>query len=466
MSLRERVLRGGIYLMLRQGLGLGIGVGGVLLLTRLLGPFNYGLYAGALAIVLFLSQTSRVGIDVYLVRREGTLDEPVYHQAFSFLLVSGFGISMLGLLASPLLRRWWEDPQFVAPLQVMLLSLPLTALYVPAQARLERALDFRKIAGIELTGQVLLYTLALPLAWLGYGVWAPVAGYFLWQTWMLVSGYILAGYRPHWFWSLELLREMLGYSLGYWASNRVWALRRLVNPLIVGHYLGPAAVGYVALAIRLVETLSFVKDASWRLSIVALSKVQRDLPRLRRALEEAMGLQSLALGPILAGFATVAPWILPSLFGDRWAPVLLVYPFVALSYLLNAVFSMHTSVLYVLQRNRSVMVFNLIHIALFAGAALLLIPRIGLQGYGLAEAVALGSYPVLHLYIVQLFAVGYRRAWLWLLAFVPPLFLPLVGFPWGFLLWAAALAVGLSGAARAQIGEYWLYVRKMREKRT
>ena len=66
---------------------------------------------------------------------------------------------------SPLLGTWLGDSRFLAPLQVMLLSVPITVLYVPPRAQLERALDFRKIAGIELAGQLLLYALSLPLAW-------------------------------------------------------------------------------------------------------------------------------------------------------------------------------------------------------------------------------------------------------------------------------------------------------------
>src|SRR5829696_5376922 len=100
MILRERVLRGGTYLVLRQGLGLAISLVGVVLLTRLIGPANYGLYAGALGLLTFLSSVARMGVDVYLVRRGGPMDEGIYHQAFCFLLVSGFGLSVLGLLAS------------------------------------------------------------------------------------------------------------------------------------------------------------------------------------------------------------------------------------------------------------------------------------------------------------------------------------------------------------------------------
>jgi O-antigen/teichoic acid export membrane protein len=462
MSLRERVLRGGFYLGLRQILSIVIGLGGTILLIRLIGPANYGLYSGSFAIITFVASVAQMGVNVYLVRarQEEALAEVAYHQAFSFLLLSGLCISGLGLSASHVLVLWMEDPRFLGPLQVLMLTVPLTVLSKPPIARLEQALDYRKVAGLELTGQLLFNALALVLAWKNLGVWAPVAGYGLWQAWTMGASYGLARYRPRWHWSPKLLREMLSYGLGYSASLWVFQLRNLVNPLVVGRYLGAEAVGYVALAIRLVTVLGFMSKAAWRLAIPALAKVQQDLPRLRRAMEEAMGLQLLAQGPLLAGLALLGPWLLPLMFGDRWDSVLLVYPFIALGSLVNAVFNMHSSVLYVLQRNWAVTTFHVVHIALFAGAAFLLVPRLGVMGYGLAEVVALVSYPIIHCYVALLFAFDYGRALPWLVAFIPPLSFPLVGFPWGLGLLAFTLVPVLSAGARTQVREYWLYARR------
>ncbi len=43
--------------------------------------------------------------------------------------------------------------------------------------------------------------------------------------------------------------------------------------------------------------------------------------------------------------------------------------------------------------------FNLFHVALFGISALLLVPPMGMIGYGWAEVCTLVSYIVLHLYI-------------------------------------------------------------------
>ena len=50
-------------------------------------------------------------------------------------------------------------------------------------------------------------------------------------------------------------------------------MRLLVNPVLVGRFAGAQGVGFVALAIRLVEVLSFIKQATWRVAMAALAKL-------------------------------------------------------------------------------------------------------------------------------------------------------------------------------------------------
>ncbi|MDD3653295.1 MAG: oligosaccharide flippase family protein [Desulfotomaculaceae bacterium] len=454
MNLRKKVLQGGAYLAVRQGLGLIIGLGGVLLLTRIIGPENYGLYSAALGIVGYMGNLTGLGINVYIVRREAEPGINVYHQAFTLMLITGVSGLLLGIAAMPLLQMWLQNPAFIPPMLIMLLTLPLTAMAGPAMARLERDLNYRLVAALELAGQLIYYGIALSLAYHGKGVWAPVMAFLTGQFFLLTGACILARLTPRPYWSMALIKEMIGYGAGYSASIWVWQLRTLVNPVIVGRYAGPEGVGYVALAIRLVEALSFIKGATWRLSIAAFGRIQGDYFRLKQALEEAMVLQVLALGPLLASFACITPWVLPVLFGERWNAVLYIYPFIAVSYLLNAVFSMHSSVLYVLQRNGEVTWFHIAHVLLFAGGTLLFLPRLGLIGYGVAELLALLSYLVIHCQIRRLFHVSYLRAWPWLISFLPLLFTSIFTLPAGLLLGVAFGVVLSMPKPRKEILEY------------
>jgi len=400
-----------------------ISFGGVLLLTRAIGPGAYGLYAAVLGVYTYLLNFGQLGIGVYLIRREGDVTSEDYHQAFSLLLLLGISIEVLGILVLPLIADWMHLEGFIPVAVAIFVGLPLNLLTLPPLAKLERALNYGQVALVELGGQIAYYLVALPLAFSGFGVWAPVVGWWCQQLLMVGLLYKITGYRPHWHWEPARLRSMTSYGLGFSASIWVWQLRSLVNPLIVGRYAGAEAVGFIALAIRLVEHLSFVKGAGWRLSIAALAKLQEDRARLTEALTEGMRLQILGVGPLLLGFALVGPWLMPILFGAQWAPVMEIFPFIALGYLVNALYGLHSSALYVLKRNWNVTIFHLVHVALFIGGAWLLVARLGIIGYGWAEIVALMSYGVIHFQLMKY--VGnpeYRVAGIWAFAFALALF--------------------------------------------
>ena len=436
MSLRDQILRGGTYLIGRQGIGMVLTVVGVILLTRAIGPEAYGLYAGPLGVYTFLWILLQWGIQVYLIRSEGELQDQDYHQGFTLLLLLGLVGTVLASLTLPLIVHLTGVEGFGPVAFALFAGLPVTLLLRVPEARLERALDYRRVALAGLSGQIAYYLTALTLAYfLGLGAWAPVAGW--WAQQLLTAGllYRMAAYWPRIYWEPARARAMVAYGLGYSASTWVYHARLLVNPLVVGRFAGAEAVGYVALAIRLVENLSFAKEMGWRISIAAMGRLQSERTRLISALSQGMQLQVLAVAPFLTGFALVGPWIIPPLFGSDWNPVLEIYPFIALGYLANSIFSLHSSVLYVLKRNWDVTIFHLVHIGLFAGGAFLLVSWVGTVGYGWAEVLALASYVVIHLYVVK--EVGrpsYRLAVTWVVASALVLF-------WQELGWVAILGV-------------------------
>ena len=210
----------------------------------------------------------------------------------------------------------------------------------------------------------------------------------------------------------------------------------------------------VRLIIRLADNLSFITKAIARISIVALARVQGNRESMRRAMEEGIALQVLAVGPMLAGFALVADYVVPLLFGKAWAGALVVYPFIAVSTIAAAASNLHATVLYILQRSVDAVKAGLVLVGLLLAGSVVLVPRLGLIGYGWAELLSIGYLIVLDRAIKRLFPLSYRQALPWLVAFVPPVFGPLLPMPWRLLLLAPAALVALIPAARRQLREY------------
>jgi O-antigen/teichoic acid export membrane protein len=395
-NLRGKIFESGALLMGRQLVSMALSLIGLLVITRIIGPAAYGPYVAALGICQYAQNLGQAGIGVYLVRADGQVTERTYDVATTLLLLSSGGLVLLLEASLGLIARWIPMPGLSPLLAVLLLTVLLQTLTVAASARLERALDFRRVAMIEMVAQLLYYGAALPLVLLGFGVWSLVSGWCLQQLFLCVAFHVAARYRPRLAWDRAVVRSMLSYTFGYAASDWLWQLRNLVNPLIVGHFLPAEAVGQVGLAIRMMELLSFTKTIAYRLSVAVLAKVQHEPGKLVEAATDGMRLQTLALGPVLIGFSWFGGIVLSHVFGARWEPVMLVYPYLALSYLTNAQFNIHSSILYVLHRNWAVSWFHIVHIVLFAGGAWVAVERWGIVGYGYAEMVALLSYPVIH----------------------------------------------------------------------
>lgn len=434
MSLRRQALRGGRFLVLREGLGILVRTAGLLAVTGLIGPTAYGLFAGPLFLVQFLAVLATVGLDLYLIRRADEPDEAWYHQVWSFLLVSSLLVVGLGVAAADLVGAAVGDPRMVAPFQVLLLSVPLNILWIPARSRLERRFHYRKLAIAEVGADVAQYVLAVALALAGYGVWAAVYGFIARQGVMLVAAYLLARYLPRWVWRRTMLRELLAFGVPVSGAALARRAGDLVMPIVVGRFLGAAAVGVAALTIRLAETAGFVNRATSRLSVVTLGRVQRDLTRLRAAVEEGTVLQVLATGAVLVVFTFAVALLLPWLLGPEWEPAVRLLPFVAVNYLLMALFTTQNVSLMVLGRRWTLAAANLVALGLWFAAAWLLVPALGLPGYGIAQSISFLATWVKNRELRRIADVRYGRALPWFAALLPLLFVPVL--PW----WAGALA--------------------------
>ena len=422
-ALSTDTLRGSAYLAARYGLGVLVSLGNMLVMTWWLGPHIYGLFVTAVSLVAFLATVSRAGVDTFLVRHESP-NRAMYETANAIILIVSFALAGVAALLTPLLIRWYGTREFVTPYLVLLTTIPVSGLTGVPMAKLERELNFRRIAAIELTGQSLGLLAAIVLAWARAGVWAPVAGQLVWQVFVLVATASAAGlqlslrlHRGQW-------RPMLSFGIAMTLSLRTWQLRTLVNPLLVGKFAGTEAVAFIAVAIRIAESLGTFRLAAGRIAIAALARLQEQREKFRSALENALFLQVVSLGPLLSVFALAGPFLFRHAIGVRWMPSLAVYPFVAAGVLVNSVYNLQASALFVLHRQWVVMRCYTAHVVLLGAGTWFLLPHWGIIGYGLAELLACCAYYAIHRGVSGILHLSCRKIVLPAAVFTAILFLP------------------------------------------
>ncbi|MEM4168109.1 MAG: oligosaccharide flippase family protein [Candidatus Caldarchaeum sp.] len=367
-SLRQRVLKGGVYLMTRRLVSLVLGLAGLTLLTRVVGPGAQGLFASAVGIVTYLTSLGLMGINVYLIREKRDAPIELFHLAFWWLLFAGIGLCVVGGGVILLAGHYWIRTEGFIPVALTLCAtVPFTLLsYVPL-ALLERELDYRITTRVEVASQLSYYAVGIAMAWLGYGVWSLVTGYVVSQLILPLGFFGATRYRPRWYWNRAALREMLSYSFTQALAGWVYKITNLTPSMILLPFAGKEAVGYLAIANRFMEVVTFAKGPAGRLSIPAFARVQDDLGRLTRAVSEAMRLQTLALGLPFLLFSLAAPWGLPLLLGQRWDTEILLTTFAILAtrVTLSALFAIQGSALYVKKHNMLMLWTNIVYGVVF-----------------------------------------------------------------------------------------------------
>lgn len=447
-GLRARLYRGASWLGTREVVGIAIRTLGLVVTLRLLGPAAYGEYAGALAVVTLLSLLAQGGIENYLNSGEEPFDDVAFDRASTFLLCTSAAAVAGGFALSVLARGPLSAGASVPVLQVLLLTVPVNVLWAPAQARLDKAFRFRAVAWLELGGDLVLYATSVALVLAGLGVWGLVAGYAAWQSWLLVGSHVLVRRVPRLDWAPAAQREMLGFGLPFASAQGLAQAEAVVNPLVVGPIAGTAGVGTVAFAIRVLDTFSFVTRAALRLAVMGFAATQREAARLRRGLEEAMLVQVLVLGALLAGVTLALEVLLTPVFGAEWERASDVFGFLALSYLLGAAFSAQAVYLQVLGRSWRVAQMHLVKLVLLGVSALVLVPELGAPGYGAAAALSCLAYWLVHRAVRATVPYEAASAGLWLAALAPLVFVASVPMPWALATLVPLALVASTRAAR------------------
>jgi len=397
-DLRKRAVEGSLYMSLRRALSIVLSAAGMLYVTRVVGPENYGLFASVVGVYTFLTQVLGMGIRLYLVRCEEERLIETVHQAFWWLLGFSCLLTTTALCATGILGHLWiAEAQFLPVASAVWTGLPMFAATIVSQALLERALRYRRMAFIDMSAQVASYVVGIPMALGGYGVWALVGSFWAALLTNLLASYASSRYAPRWGWNWERLRDMLRYGFSQALSEWLYYAKNLAPALVLLPIAGKEAVGYFALAERLLNLLNFAQASIRGVTTSVLARVQNEPAKMLQVLYISPQAQILSLGGVSLLFVLGAWHLLPPLFGHQWdiRLTLITLAILVAEQLLTAIFSSQAQALYVVRQNHVVTKAALLFVLnLYLSTALLTrLAPLGYEAIGYAVASFLAHLP-------------------------------------------------------------------------
>ncbi len=289
-----------------------------LILARLLLPAEFGILAAAQVFVALARALADAGLARTLVQRSQLR---AAHLDSALLVTGALGalLSVAMFVSAPLIARIYELPD-LKPVLMALAVMPVVAglISVP-ESILRRQLRFRSVAARTVVAAVLSDIIGIVLALLGAGVWALVA-----QT---ISSAVIAAvvlwssvrWRPGAAWERAAIAELLGFGSHVLGISLLGFLNRRAGELIIGITLGPVALGFFSVGMRILTLSLDILVANFgKVAVPVFSRVADDGQRLARAYLRVTEVTTLVAFPGFTVMALFGNQLAPVLFGSQW----------------------------------------------------------------------------------------------------------------------------------------------------
>jgi PST family polysaccharide transporter len=227
--------------------------------------------------------------------------------------------TVITVSCAPLIAGFYGVPKLKPITMSMSVPFMLSALYYQQYGLMRRALMFRKLAIIDISGNAIGTALAILLAHLGYGYWALVwkpgitafvTACAVWTTcgWWPGRPVFTPGVKA-------ILRFGLNVS-GFIVSDTI---AKSIDRVAIGHAYGPKVLGYYQNAFNVYDNAVGVSASSLHnVATATLSKLREEMDVLRQAWATALSSLAFFAAPAFAVLAVISQDLVVLLLGPKW----------------------------------------------------------------------------------------------------------------------------------------------------
>jgi PST family polysaccharide transporter len=314
-----------------------------LILARILSPSEFGLVGMALLVITALDILRDFGIGASLIYRQRD-GQAAANLAFLLSAVIGVMLFVGNWLLAPFVTVFFKTngPEETATVtglvQVLGFSLLFAGLGSTQDALLQKAIDYRRRMIPEVGRTLIKGVLQVALALAGFGVWSLVWGQVIGEACATILLWTVSSWRPTRLLDRTLLRPMVNYGTQIMMVGGLGWLVADIDYLIIGRFLGDAALGLYTLAFRIPELI--IRNLAQAVSNVAFpvaARFQEDKAAMRHAYLTMQHYMLAILAPLGFGLFAVTPSLIHILFQDKWEPAIPVMELLSIYMVLSGI---------------------------------------------------------------------------------------------------------------------------------
>jgi O-antigen/teichoic acid export membrane protein len=299
-------------------------LGVFIVLARLLDPRDIGLVAFAMVFIQGAQSFALTGVSDALIQKKDLSQETI-NAVFWLNMLIATTLAVVLFFAAPFLQVWFKMEGLASVLRWVCPVLLLQALAAVQMAQFQRRLEMRPLALRELFSSLLGGLAGVAAALQGWGVYALVINTLSGTAIGAVLLWSSSDWRPSLAVRWQELKSLLSFASSRTGSTVLAFMTTRLDDLFVGVFLGPVALGYYAVAYRILRSINQVATAVLgRAAFPLFSRLQQDPQRLHAAFRQVTRAGSTISFGLFGALFVMAPQLIVALFGAQWTPSIIV----------------------------------------------------------------------------------------------------------------------------------------------
>lgn len=334
-------------LLSKQGLQLVIQI----ILARLLLPEHFGLIGMITILIAVSNSLVQSGMDQALIR-EKELNQKDYSTVFYFNFAISILIYIIVFLAAPAISLFFNEPQLVEIIRILMVIVIINALGVIQRVILIRNVDFKTQTKITIIASMISGLVAVTFAFNGLGVWSLVAQSIVMQLVQVALLYINNRWLPSFTFSFSSFKRFFNFGYKLLLSGLIDTTYKNIYFVIIGKLYPTALLGYYTNASKLRDVSSqSISQAIQKVTYPVLSSIKEDEKRLASNYKKIIKMAAYLNFPFMLGLAATAPNFIPLLLGDKWIPSVIYFQLLSLAGMLYPIHAINLNILKVKGRS-------------------------------------------------------------------------------------------------------------------
>jgi len=291
-----------------------------IVMARLLGPTDFGLFAIVYFFVTILEVFSDGGMGLALVQKR-EVDRIDYNTVLYFNIAVSTLCAVALALVAPWIAEFYHQPMATPLLRVIGLKIIIDSLGTVQFAQLRRELRFRAIALSNICSIAVGGGVGIGMAFAGFGVWSLIGQQLTLAIVLIGIYWIIAPWRPRFIFSRDRFWRLGSFGGGVLFSHAIGKICDNIYTVIIGRVFSSEILGFFNRSQALYNLSSRVGfQAIGEGAGPVLYRLQDDDARLRESLSMLLGYSSFILFPLMFGMAAVAQPLVVVLLTAKWLP--------------------------------------------------------------------------------------------------------------------------------------------------